>query len=183
MQNSAELKPVDLREVETAARNCHCRAVYLHWTAGRYGQVFPEYHISIDKDGRIYFPDDCANFDVTREHTWCRNTGAIGVALCGCFDAVANGGPDCDMGTNPVTGAQIEVLAAVVATICSATGIPLTDVKTHCEVAYEDDYGPGSGDPETKWDLWFLPDTDGKIKPGGYVIRGKAAWYMREWRK
>lgn len=150
----------------------------MHWTAGRYGQIYPEYHISIDRDGRIYTPDNNLNLDVYREHTWHRNSGAIGIAVCGCYDAVANGGKDLDMGSEPVTRTQIEVISLVVAVICRSAGIPIENVKTHCEVAYEDGYGPGSGDAETKWDLWYLPDYDGQMKPGGDVIRGKARWYL-----
>ena len=53
-------------------------------------------------------------------------------------------------------------------------------VQTHCEIAFKDRYGPGSGDPETKWDLWFLPDDarHGRLFPGGFLIRGKAAYYL-----
>ena len=25
--------------------------LYLHWTAGRYGQFFDDYHLNVDKDG------------------------------------------------------------------------------------------------------------------------------------
>lgn len=28
--------------------------IYLHWTAGHYGQIFDDYHFSIDGDGTIY---------------------------------------------------------------------------------------------------------------------------------
>ena len=49
---------------------------------------------------------------------------------------------------------------------------------THEEAAMLDGYGPYSGDPETRWDLWYLPDSDGTMKSGGDVIRGKALWYL-----
>ena len=32
--------------------------VYLHWTAGHYGQFWSDYHIQIDKDGGIYVIGD-----------------------------------------------------------------------------------------------------------------------------
>jgi hypothetical protein len=54
--------------------------VYLHWTAGRYGQTFADYHVNIAGDGRAFAPSD--DLAVYREHTWRRNSGAVGVALC-----------------------------------------------------------------------------------------------------
>ena len=34
--------------------------IYLHWTAGRYGQFFADYHVQIDADGGIYVIGDGA---------------------------------------------------------------------------------------------------------------------------
>lgn len=178
MWNVSELCPVDteqLKKIAKQARGMVHRAS-LHWTAGHYGQVYPDYHISIDYDGRIYMP--AADITQYRVHTWTRNTGNVGVALCGSYDARANHGYDMDYGSEPVTAAQVEALSVVVAILVKYAGIPLDSVKTHCEYAKIDGYGPGSGDPETRWDLWFLPDSDGTRKPGGDVIRGKAAWYL-----
>ena len=28
--------------------------IYLHWTAGRYGQLYDDYHFNIDADGTVY---------------------------------------------------------------------------------------------------------------------------------
>ena len=56
--------------------------IYLHWTAGRYDTAFPDYHINITGDGRILIPSTC--FSKTLSHTWRRNTGSIGIALCAC---------------------------------------------------------------------------------------------------
>ena len=28
--------------------------IYLHWTAGRYGQLYDDYHFNIDVDGSVY---------------------------------------------------------------------------------------------------------------------------------
>jgi len=95
----------------------------------------------------------------------------------GCWDAQANNGHDCNFGSEPVTKEQIESMAAVVAIICKYAGISIESVQTHCEAAFEDGYGPYSGDPQTRWDLWYLPDYDGSMRIGGNVIRGKARWY------
>ena len=32
--------------------------VYLHWSAGHYGQFWDDYHVQIDKDGEIYVIGD-----------------------------------------------------------------------------------------------------------------------------
>lgn len=178
MQYASELKPVDLPEIADAAAWCNANMIYLHWTAGHYGQIYPDYHISIDYDGRIYFPDNCNDLNQYRQHTWRRNTNALGIAICGCYGAEANNGYDCDFGEEGPTENQIEALAAVVATICKYADIDVNNVLTHEEIATIDDYGPGSGDPETRWDLWYLLDYDGEMRPGGAVLRGKIRWYL-----
>lgn len=152
--------------------------IYLHWTAGHYGQFFSDYHINIDADGRIYVPE--RDLTIKRNHTWQRNSRAVGIAICGCYDASANNGYNSNLGSEPPTDAQIEAMSLATAVICKYAGIPIDNVMTHCEAALEDGYGPYSGDPETRWDLWYLKDNcDGCIKPGGGVIRGKARWYTK----
>ena len=32
----------------------HITQLYLHWTAGRYGQVYDDYHLNIEADGTVY---------------------------------------------------------------------------------------------------------------------------------
>ena len=178
MQPTKDLEPLTLEDIRAAAKKCNAWRIYLHWTAGHYGQAYEDYHLNIDHDGKIYTCDDELDFDVKKNHTWQRNSGAIGIALCGSYDATPGRyGSDTDYGSEPVTQQQIESMAAVVATICKYANISINSVQTHCEAAFEDDYGPGSGDPETRWDLWYLPDWDGKRRIGGDVIRGKARWY------
>ena len=176
--------------------------IYLHWTAGHYGQVYDDYHLNIDQDGTVYVT--CDELSERKNHTWKRNTGTIGIALCCGYDATCElpaalcakaawgaTGPDeyrdpyqamMDYGDEPPTAIQIEVLAKIVAILCYHLGLTNSSdrVMTHCEIAFRDDYGPGSGDPETKWDLWFLPDDarNGRLYPGGCLIRGKAGYYL-----
>ena len=40
-------------------------------------------------------------------------------------------------------------------------------------------YGPGSGDKEMRWDLWYLPGTPRNFdhRMGGVTLRRKAQWY------
>lgn len=165
--------------------------IYLHWTAGRYGRRYDDYHINIDDDGSIYVSTE--DLGEVLNHTWRRNTGSIGVALCCAYDADNN-----SLGDWPPTTAQIEAMAEVIAVLCAALDIPITKqyVLTHGEAAdnedglavhqryswWHDDYGDG----DTRGDLEYLgteesPEynpltTDGSR--GGDVLRGKAIWYQ-----
>ena len=173
-------REVTLQEVYEMAREAAGTVdkIYLHWSAGRYGQFFDDYHLNIDSDGTIIATTD----DLTEVlvHTWHRNTGAVGIALACCPGAEANSGENADFGEYPPTADQIDTMARVVAVLCKGLGIPvdLEHVMTHCEAAEEDGYGPST--TCERWDLWYLPDIpgDGEMKPGGEVIRGKAIWWQ-----
>lgn len=174
------MKEVTLEQLEEYASGA-CGAitkVYLHWTAGKYQSTFESYHINITGDGKIFMstPD---LYDLLA-HTWRRNSGAVGVAICCGYGAVANEGHNADFGDYPPTNEQIESMAKVVAVLSKALGLEInpSNFMTHCEAATEDGYGPYSGDPETRWDLWYLPDFDGEMREGGIVIRGKALFYF-----
>ena len=159
--------------------------IYLHWTGGHYGHVYGEYHLSIDRDGTMYVPEDGAGdkaLTILREHTWHRNTGSMSIAICGAFGAEARSSTDINFGPEPPTPNQVERMARVVGILCPVLRImPVPQVvMTHCEAAMKDGYGPGSGDPQTKWDLWQLPDQPfhEELYPGGEVLRRKAMGYM-----
>lgn len=143
--------------------------IYLHWTAGHYGQFYDDYHINIDADGSLYLT--CTSLADIKAHTWRRNTGAIGIALACCAGADSN-----NLGAEPPTEMQIECLAQVVAVLCACIDVPLdgASVMTHAEAANLDDYGPDT--TWERWDLWFLKNGD-EPGSGGDIIRGKAAWY------
>lgn len=155
------------------AQNKGINRVYLHWTAGNYNQVFKDYHVCIKGDGTAWFTTD--DLAAVLAHTWKRNTGAIGISLCCCYDAQF---PH-QLGTCPPTPQQIEVTAQILAIISRELGIPIEDkyIMTHAEIAVVDGYGPYSGDPDTKWDLYQLKDYDEQWKAGGFVLRGKAKFY------
>lgn len=162
--------------------------VYLHWSAGhRYNQIFEDYHVNIDGDGRLYVTGD---LDEVKSHTWHRNTGAVGISLCCGYGATT-----ASLGNEGPTPAQIEAMAQAIAAV--ADGLWLTvdkaHVLTHGEAADNEDgvwcheeYGPKS--TVERWDLEYLgtsesPDynpwaTDGSR--GGDVLRGKAAWYQNQ---
>lgn len=182
--NPVPISLEDIDDMAQAARGKISR-LYLHWTAGHYHHVYDAYHLSITGDGKIYSPADGdipEAFLIHRSHTYQRNTGAIGIALCCSYKASFNACGEIDPGPEPPTSLQIETLARVVAHIIHYLGLDLnsTVVQTHYEVAKQDGYGPGSLDPDMRWDLWFL---DGKpyrkgLYPGGEVLRGKASYYL-----
>ena len=86
------MKRVTLKDIETMAKTAFPALwqeakqmgrdvkIYLHWTAGRYGQMYDDYHLNIDQDGSIWASTD--DFSETLAHTWHRNTASIGITLC-----------------------------------------------------------------------------------------------------
>lgn len=171
--------------------------LYLHWTAGRYGQYWDSYHIQIDEDGSCWMPRGIT-LNSLLAGTYMRNSGSISIALLGCYDATTGSG----LGSNPPTTAQIDAMARVIAVLADALDLTIdaARVLTHGEAAdNEDGLNPGyeaNGYPQGKhgpkhsverWDLEYLgtPEsprynpwsTDGSR--GGDVLRGKAAWYRR----
>src|SRR3989338_8169247 len=52
----------------------------VHWTAGDYEDTYPHYHYCVRGDGRVV-----ATLSLKRKgsHTWKRNTGAVGISMCG----------------------------------------------------------------------------------------------------
>lgn len=170
----------ELRQLATAA-NGKINKIYLHWTAGHYHQFFGDYHLNIDNDGAIIATtDDLAEY---KEHTWHRNSRAIGICMCCCADATAYADGGVDFGTVPPTAMQIDGMAKAVAVLCEELGLDITadTVMTHAEAADSDDYGPAT--TCERWDLWYLADLpgDGLLKSGGDVIRGKAIWWHNNW--
>lgn len=194
------MRQVTLEELKDMTENCResiwAQAqtygrepkIYLHWTAGHYGQYYlNDYHIAIDYDGSIYVEHD---LDEVLAHTYRRNTGAVGITLACCVGATSD-----DLGSEPPTNAQIEAMAQVIVAV--ADGLWLTidknHVLTHGEAADNEDglyphdpYGPKS--TCERWDLEYLGTsespsfnpyaTDGSR--GGDVLRGKANYYRNQ---
>lgn len=214
MLTKSDVRTVTLSEIKAEARalyyelweaakeNRRDLKLYLHWTAGRYGQFWDDYHIQIDADGLIYMPRGVTLADVL-EGTYGRNTGSVAITLLGCFDATTNRG----LGTNPPTAMQIEVMARVIAVLSAALDltIDIKRVMTHGEAADNEDgldldysklpggnngfeyglYGPKHS--VERWDLEYLGTEESPRynpramdgKRGGDVLRGKAAWYRK----
>ena len=59
--------------------------------------------------------------------------------------------------------------------------LPVSSIYTHAEMAASDGYGIGSGDPDMRWDLLYVPDygDGGRLVPGGELIRGKTKYYRK----
>ena len=83
----------------------HITQLYLHWTAGRYGQVYDDYHLNIDADGTVYRTS--SSLSQYKSHTWRRNSGSIAVACAAGWGA---GQPcyDADLGQFASTAVQTE---------------------------------------------------------------------------
>ena len=54
--------------------------IYLHWTAGRYGQLYDDYHFNIDADGSSVY-QTCTQLTELKSHTWHRTIPALSVSL------------------------------------------------------------------------------------------------------
>ena len=162
--------------------------VYLHWSAGHYGQFFDDYHINIDKDGSIYSSTD--DLSEVLAHTYHRNTGAVGVSMACCAGATSN-----DLGDESPTTAQIDAMAKVVMVLCDEFGMEINkdNVMTHGEAADNID-GIYASEPYgcqstcERWDLQFLATKESPAyttdyddpSTGGNVIRGKAIWWSQQ---
>lgn len=181
----------ELMTMATSARG-YIDHIYLHWSAGHYNQSHTDkYHICIDKDGTMY--TDVDYLTEHRDHTYMRNSRAIGITLNGCFDAIN----PTNMGTEPPTEQQIYAISWLVALLCVQIGIPLDiqHVMTHAEAADNKDgmdlcyndptpypnntYGPDS--TCERWDLWVLRENE-QPWSGGDNIRGNARYIAHtEW--
>ena len=160
--------------------------VYLHWSAGHYGQFWDDYHVQIDKDGEIYVIGD-GELDDVLAATWKRNTGSVSICMLGCCGATTN-----NLGQESPTPLQIDGMAKAIAALCNGFWLTIdkTHVLTHGEAADNEDniephdpYGPRT--TCERWDLEYLGtlespkfhlwSTDGGR--GGDVLRGKAQFY------
>ena len=166
--------------------------VYLHWSAGHYGQFFADYHVQIDRDGEIYVIADGALDDVLAA-TYHRNRGSVSICILGCLGATTN-----NLGAESPTPLQIEGMAKAIAALSNGLWLTIDKqrVLTHGEAADNEDgiyphdpYGPKNGCD--RWDLEYLGTLESPtFHPwaedggrGGDVLRGKANWYRKEWKE
>ena len=174
-----------------AARCARETKLYLHWTAGHYGQFFEDYHVQIDADGGIYVIGDGVLDDVLAA-TYRRNSGSVSISILGCVGATAD-----DLGQESPTPLQIDGMAQAIAALCNGLWLTIDKqrVLTHGEAADNEDgvyahepYGPKNGCE--RWDLEYLGTEEspcynpwaGDGTRGGDVLRGKANWYRQYWK-
>ena len=169
-----------------AARCAREVKLYLHWTAGHYGQFFADYHVQIDRDGELYVIGDGALDDVLAA-TYLRNSGSVSIAILGACGATTE-----NLGAEPPTSAQIESLAMATAALTDGLWLTIDKARilTHGEAADNEDgvrthapYGPRTSCE--RWDLEYLGTRESPVfnpwaedgTRGGDVIRGKAQYY------
>ena len=125
--------------------------IHGHWTGG--GHVpnstdLRAYHGLIPGDGAPVWP---ALPGALRSHTLNANGGAIGLAICAMAGAVER---PFQLGTAPITPAQVCAFAREAARLCRLYDIPVTrwSVLTHAEIQ------PTFGIVQRwKWDITWLP--------------------------
>ena len=179
-------------DLHDAARRCAREMkIYLHWTAGHYGQFFGDYHVQIDADGALYVVGDGA-LDRVRAATYMRNSGSVSIALLCAYGATTE-----DLGSAPPTAAQIEASAQATAALANGLWLSIDKerIMTHGEAADNEDgvYAHAPYGPRTtceRWDLEYLGTAESPVfaphttdgTRGGDVLRGKAAFYREEWK-
>ena len=171
-----------------AARCARETKIYLHWTAGHYGQFFADYHVQIDADGALYVIGDGA-LDALLAATYLRNSGSVSLALLGCAGATTE-----HLGAEPPTAVQIEVMAMAVRALADGLWLTIDKARilTHGEAADNEDgvhvHAPyGSRTTCERWDLEYLGTAESPAfhpwaedgSRGGDVLRGKAEWYRQ----
>lgn len=163
----------------------HDPQLILHWSAGRWNQIFHDYHVNITGSGILHKTLDFSNIATA---TYKHNTGSFAISLCCAYGADTN-----NLGDYPPTNRQIETMARMIAIFSNVVNVPIdkSHILTHGEVGdnedgtnYYDPYGPRS--TCERWDNEFLgtPEspsfnpwsTDGSR--GGDVLRGKGIYYQ-----
>lgn len=148
----------------------YIKGIVWHWTAGPWQMTFKKYHLNHTWDDRKKEAHTIQTLSLWKpgEHVWKRNTGQIGMTLCG-------------MWRHPITrkfhniqAAQIEQMADRSAQLVWAFNLdPDTQVRDHVYYATLDGYGPGSGNPETRVDI-------GPLEP---IVRRKMMVYLRRYER
>ena len=121
------------------------------------------YNWAVDKDGEWHQMRPASGPGSLGSHTWHRNSRNIGVGVVG-------------MDGSDINDVQIESTARGVAELMGIYAIPIENVHDHVFWAIQDNYGPGSGDPQTKVD--FTGTVAGKRV--WKAIMSKIPWYRQQ---
>ena len=158
--------------------------IFLHWTAGTYTSTYGTYHTIFTGDGKAHRK---ASYDTFRNgHTWGRNDEGVALSIAALGDKTSKGRwpTKDDHGKYPIKSVQIQSMAEEIARLAIAWDWKKSDIKlgrvyTHAEIAREESppYGPNSGDPQTKWDLWNLKIRCDQCGQVDQIIRNLAKKY------
>lgn len=144
--------------------------IYLHWSVEPWGCVDGAYNAEVDLENGAWVlkithdPRDNAveiqSGAPYAAHTYRRNSHAFGFAITGMVGATPS-----NFGTEAVQYHELEFLCAGAAAVAMRYDMDSTGtasmgaypgsyvVMTHAEAAIADDYFPGDGDPDPRWDL------------------------------
>jgi hypothetical protein len=120
-----------------------------HYTEGSYSQTFSSYQYCIPYNphtGKAWVVVSLP-CDMLGQHVWHRNTGNLGISLCGSTSRPYKIAP-----------IQVEVCARLTAEICFVRRLPLSCIHDHRYWADRDDYGPSSSSRDVRTDVgtaWY----------------------------
>jgi hypothetical protein len=135
----------------------------MHWQVGTYEATSEEYNAETyldDASSKWLFrithdPRDNARTiqpgDNYAEHTYLRNSHGFGCAVAAMWDASPT-----DFGPDALQGHETEAFLAMCAAVAAKYNLDALDsnqLYTHAEAAIQDDYFPGDGDPDSRWDF------------------------------
>jgi hypothetical protein len=142
--------------------------IVLHWTAGNHKTTYDHYHFCIVWDGKGADVVQTRSLMEKGAHVWKRNTGRVGISLCGGIKDF------------PIHVEQVEAMAKLVAELCIFLNI---DIKgTHVAMDLNDTNKfhkvPNVTDHVFygKMDKYGKPDI-GELLP---VVLNKANWYLQK---
>jgi hypothetical protein len=148
------------------------RFLTCHWTAGHPHQTFGDYHGCITGDGKYHATLPLA---VKGAHTWGRNGGNIGLALCA-------------LGPGKVQRIQLETLAKAIAEHAHAHGLDLAgkvEMPRRRVVGEQLLPAPGIVMVPVLTDHAFWAKADGYYPERWDIgelmvsVRAKAGWYLK----
>ncbi len=141
-------------------------AIVLHWTAGTYKATYDHYHFCITWDGLKAHTVQTRSLREKGSHTWKRNTGRIGISLCGAFTGY------------PIRKEQLEAMSKLIAELCFRLDIDIDGFHNAQDL---NDPRISHKTPNVtdhvfyaKIDRYGKPDIGEHLKP---VIQ-KAKWYF-----
>lgn len=67
VENPVKITETQIKKMAKLARG-RITTIYLHWTAGHYSQVFDDYHLCIDQDGKHDINDTMLFAHISLKH-------------------------------------------------------------------------------------------------------------------